>query len=408
MSDNTIIETRPSWRFIQDPVAFRKKRMLFAFLGGILMAYPGTLLIGLKYLREPQALPGGEIWLFLWAIILVLICLLCGVAYHFFMRGKSFVIDRQGIHFSWHFQPNIPQQFNWSAVEVIRLVSISTLWPHAQKSLAFKIKGAGGNDAWHILPIATSAADTYIGEGHTHCLVDALAAAQGNRIEEIHADEIDKLPLLTGQRVIQVSNDDALPPEERDLGRRFLWVTLMIPLVIVAGATVVANGEGSPILLKVSGFIISDILIPGSGILLALAAGFYLRKEGNELVAALLCLLLGGASSFFLFMPVIYAVPEWLGETTKEEFSVIHADKRCQEWQGIGAPELAFSLYAEAAKRHYPEVGTKREFTVHRGPLWLVSIPGKEFGALYEEGAKIASGKCPPDAPRKTRQNQEK
>jgi hypothetical protein len=406
MSDNTIFETGPSWRFIQYPVVFRKKRMSFALFGGILMAFPWTLVIGLKYSSEAQALPGGEIWLLLWAIVLALTCLLCGVTYHFFMRGKSFVINGQGIHFSRHFQPGIPQQFDWSAVEVIRSVSISTLWPKSLKSLAFKIKGADGKDAWYILPIATSAGDTYIGDGHTHCLVDALAAAQGNRIEEIHADEIDKLPLLTNQRVIQVRNDDAVPPEKRDLGRRFLWVTLMIPVVIVAGSRVAASVEESPILLKVSGFIISDIFIPGGGILLALMAGFYLRKEGNEFVAALLCLLLGGAGSFFLFMPVTYSLPEWLGETTKEQFSVIHADKVCQEWQGIGAPELSFSLYAEPGKRHYPEVGTEREFTVHRGPLQLVSIPGKEFGALYEKGAKISSGKCPPDAPEKTRQNQ--
>jgi hypothetical protein len=149
-----------------------------------------------------------------------------------------------------------------------------------------------------------------------------------------------------------------------------------------------------------------DMLFLAGGILLAIAAGLYLRKEGNAGIACLLCLLLGGFGSFFLLMPVTYSLPEWLGEATKERFSVIHAETVCQEWQGIGAPELSFSLYAEPGKRRYPEIGMEREFTVHRGPLRLVSIPGKEFHALYEEGAKISSEICAPNAAKKTRKNQ--
>jgi hypothetical protein len=228
------------------------------------------------------------------------------------------------------------------------------------------------------------------------------AAAQGRRIEEIRAGEIDRLSLLLGRSVIRVEKDGAVPLAQRDLGRRFLWITLAIPAVMAAGTMIAASVEDSPVLLKVSGFMVSDVLIPGGGVLLAIAAGFYLRREGYEWLTVLLCLLLGGVGSFFLFMPVIYSLPEWLGEAAKERFSVVHADTVCQEWQGIGAPELAFSVYAEPGKRRYPEIGAEREFTVHRGPLRLVSIPGEEFDALYEKGARISFGICAPGAPEKT------
>jgi hypothetical protein len=404
---DTIFETRQSWRFIHDPVVFRKKRMLFALLGALLVCLLFIVFTASRYSSESRAPSGQEMAILLFA------CLLYGGSYHFFAKGKSFVIDKKGIHFSWHFWPAFPRHFDWSAIEVIRLVSIPTLLPRSPKSLAFKVKGkraggfSGAKDVWYILPLATWVGGTYTGDGHAHSLVEILTAAQGRRIEEIHADEIDRLPLLIGQRVIRVGKNDGVSLGKRDLGRRFLLVTLMIPVIIVTGAMTAASVEESPILLKVSGFIMGDILIPGGGLLLAIMAGFYLRKEGNEVVASLLCLLLGGAGSFFLFMPVTYSLPEWLGDPTQEQFSVIHADKVCQEWQGTGAPELSFSLYAEPGKRHYPEVGTKREFTVHRGPLQLASIPGKEFGALYEKGAKISFGKCPPDAAKKIQNQRE-
>jgi hypothetical protein len=417
MRDNTLCKTGQSWRFIHDPVAFRKKRALSMLFGAVLTVFPWMLFIGLRYSSEPQTLSGRGIWLLL-VMAIVLVCLLYGGGYHLFKKGISFVIDGKGIRFSWHFfgayntawrTRRFPRLFDWPAIEAIRLVPSSTLL--ATKSLAFRVKGAAqglpdGQDAWYILPIATWAGETYIGDGHAHSLVNALTAAQGRRIEEIRTGEIDRLPLLLGQRVIRIGKDDAVPLTKRDLGKRFLWVTLAIPAVMAAGTMIAASVEESPVLLKVSEFMVSDMLIFGGGILLAIAAGLYLRKEGNEGVACLLCLLLGGVGSFFLFMPVTYSLPEWLGEATKERFSVIHADTVCQEWRGIGAPELSFSLYAEPGKRSYPEIGMQREFTVHRGPLRLVSIPGKEFDALYEKGAKISFGRCAPNAAKKTRKNQ--
>jgi hypothetical protein len=330
--------------------------------------------------------------------------------HHFFTKGISFVIDEKGIRFSWHFWTMLPLQIDWAAIEVIRSISSPTL--RTTKILAFRNKGGrtkglvdGGQDSWLLLPVASRKGEIYIGDGHAHSLESALTTAFEQRIEEARADEIDRIALRLGQCVIRVGKNDGVPPAKIDLGRRFLWVTLAIPVVMAAGMMIAANVQESPALLKVSGFMTSDFLIPGGGVLLALAAMRYLRKEGNVAIALLLGLLLTGASSFFLCMPLAYSLPEWLGEATKERFSVVHAGEVCQEWQGIDAPELSFSLYAEPEKRHYPEVGTKREFTVHRGPLRLVSIPGKEFAALYEEGAKFASGKCPPNAARKTRQN---
>ncbi|MDR0736240.1 MAG: hypothetical protein LBF51_05310 [Zoogloeaceae bacterium] len=409
MNGDTTCKTGQSWRFIHDPVVFREKTMWVMLFGGFIWA-----LFAVALSREFQAslIDGTGI------LTLVLICLLCGGTYYFCMKGKSFVIDRQGIRFSWHFRAvyrmawqthSLPRAFDWSVIEVIRLIPDSM--PLTAKSLAFRINGAragltGGQDVWFILPIVTWVGETYIGDGHACSLMNTLSAAQGCPIKEIRADEIDRISLMLGQRVIRAGKDDGVPLAKRNLGKRFLWVALTIPAVIVVGAMIVASVEESPILLKVSGFMASDVLIPGGGILLAFAAGFYLRKEGNEGVAFLLCLLLGGAGSFFLFMPVTYSLPEWLGEATKERFSVIHADKVCQEWRGIGAPELSFSLYAEPEKRRYPEIGAEWEFTVHRGPLRLVSIPGKEFGGLYEKDAKISYGICAPGAPEKIRQNQ--
>jgi hypothetical protein len=319
------------------------------------MIFWGVVALGLLMALVHERREGEDMmmWAYLTLLAIVMLC-------HLFLRA-SLLVGPEGLSQQWKTGPfSFSRHIAWQEVAQVQLGNPFLIEPGFGFRRFYFLDTLG--NLKRQVDFTRYGVQVYVGAGHAFSLLQT--------IEKFHA--------VTEQTTIERAK---LALEVYKIGGkqvRIVAVALMFFLVFLipfshtcALETVKIHQAYKTLYLAI-------------GMISFLAACVYtcLDKEARFPQALVPSALLGIACAL-LVMPLIDAVPAWLGEKHEEVFAVVREEDKAQHWQGTVSPDLAFTLFIPPEKRAHQGVGSAKTFTIYRGPFGLASMEREEFRALF-------------------------